>query len=131
MTMKPRTEGGSQPVARRRPSQQSISITEIHDNTDQQVISITSDKLKLALMEHLDCVEKTNSWHMPLSLFIGVVIVFCSSTFNRAFGLAAETWSAVFLLFGGGCLIWLVSSLVRMRKARSLDELIEIIKNKQ
>lgn len=130
MTMKPSSEGGAQTAPRRRPAQ-AISVTEIHDNTSQQVISITSDKLKLALIEHLDCLEKTNSWHMPLSLFVGVVVVFSSSTFNRAFGLAAETWSAIFILFGAACFVWLAASLVRMKRAKSLDELIEIIKNKQ
>lgn len=107
-----------------------VSVEEVHDNTSQQLISITSDKLKLALIDHLDGVARHNAWHMPLSLFVGVVVVFCSSTFKSAFGLSAETWSAIFALFGAGCFLWFVICLAKIRKSKSLDDLIEIIKNK-
>jgi hypothetical protein len=129
MSVRPITPESSQPVQRRR-STQVVSVEEIHDNTSQQLISITSDKLKLALIDHLDCVVKQNAWHMPLSLFVGVVIVFCSSTFKTAFGLTADTWSAIFVLFGAGCFLWCLVCLLKLRNSRTLDDLIEIIKNK-
>lgn len=129
MSVRPITQDSSQPAPRRR-STQVISVEEIHDNTSQQLISITSDKLKLALIDHLDCVAKKNAWHMPLSLLVGVVVVFCSSTFKSAFGLSADTWSAIFVLFGGGCLLWFLVCLSKLRNSRTLDELIEIIKNR-
>lgn len=129
MTTKPPSDNPNSALPRRK-SAQVISVEEVHDNTSQQLISITSDKLKLALIEHLDCVSKKNAWHMPLSLFVGVVIVFCSSSFKLAFGLSPDTWTAIFILFGAGCFIWLCFCLVSLRKSKSLDELIEVIKNK-
>lgn len=108
-----------------------VSVEEIHDNTSQEVITITTDKLKLALLSHVDCMEKKDAWHMPLSLLVGVVVVFCSSTFKTAFGLSADTWQAIFVIFGGGCFVWFCLALRDLKKATSLEELIQVIKNKQ
>ncbi|MGN8124578.1 hypothetical protein ACTJK9_22730 [Pseudomonas sp. 22082] len=128
MSMKPLSS--DQSATSRRKMTQVISVEAVHDNTSQQLISITTDKLKLALIEHLDCVAKHNAWHMPLSLFVGVVVVFCSSNFKEALGLSADTWGAIFALFGAGCLLWFFVCLAKIRKSKSLDDLIEIIKNK-
>lgn len=108
-----------------------VSVDQIHDNTSQEVISITTDKLRLALIYHLACVEKQDSWHMPLSFLVVIIVVFCSSTFKVAFGLSADTWQALFLMFGLICVFWLVRNLIRLRKSPTLEELIQIIKNKQ
>lgn len=118
-------------VAPRTRIQTVANVEEIHNNTSQEVITITADKLKLALMGHLDNVSKKNEWHMPLSLLIGVVLVFCSAEFKSAFGLSADSWAAIFVIFGAGCACWLLLSLIRIRRSSTLEELIQIIKNKQ
>ncbi|PVZ59320.1 hypothetical protein C9422_10285 [Pseudomonas sp. B1(2018)] len=107
------------------------NVEQIHNNTSQEVITITTDKLRLALIAHLDCVQKKDQWQMPLSLLVGVVVVFCSSTFKSAFGLSADSWAAMFAMFGSGCFLWFLHSLFKLRKATSLEDLIEIIQNKQ
>ncbi|QXI55782.1 hypothetical protein [Pseudomonas alvandae] len=129
MTMQP-TQPDSPPVQRRRPSQ-SVPVQQIHDNISQEVITITADKLELALLNHMDCLVKKDAWHMPLSLVVGVIVVFCSSTFKHAFGISPDTWAAMFILFGLACFLWLVRALVNGRRAVSVKSLIEVIKNKQ
>ncbi|MDX9677393.1 hypothetical protein [Pseudomonas zeae] len=129
MTMKPGSPE-SVPVPRRKPSQ-FIPVQQIHDNISQEVITITADKLELALINHMECLAKKDAWQMPLSLLVGVIVVFCSSNFKAAFGVTADTWAAIFILFGVGCAIWLVRSLLRINNAVSVETLIEVIKNKQ
>lgn len=107
------------------------NVEQIHNNTSQEVITITTDKLRLALISHLDCVEKRDAWQMPLSLLVGVIVVFCSSSFKDALGLPAATWQAIFLLFGAGCFIWFLASLRKLKNSTSLDQLIHTIQNKQ
>ncbi|MCY1301885.1 hypothetical protein D9M70_515200 [compost metagenome] len=110
-----------------------VLVEEIHDNTSQEIISITTDKLRLALIDHLDKVNKKNSWHMPLSLLVGVIVVFCSSNFKQALGLSPDSWAAIFALFGVFCALWLVKALAERysgKKGTTLDDLILTIKNK-
>jgi Na+/melibiose symporter-like transporter len=108
----------------------SLDIDEIHDNTSQELISITADKLKLILIENLEQVKSTGAWQMPLSLLITIVLVFCSAEFKLALGVSADTWRAVFSIGGVACLIWLIVCLFKPRKSKTLDEVISVIKNK-
>lgn len=110
-----------------------VPVQEIHDNTSQEIINITVDRLKLALVEHLGRVKVSGAWHMPLSLLIGVIVVFTTSTFKPAWGLSADAWSAFFALFGAGCLLWLVVTVFQAfgnSGKLTVDALINTIKNK-
>lgn len=107
-----------------------LEVANIHDNTAQELIEITSDKLQLILSEHLQTVDARKSWHTPLSLFIGIILVFCTAEFKNAFGLHADTWAALFLLAGGLSLLWLLRELLGIRKVKTIPELLDLIKNK-
>jgi len=114
----------------RKQPQKSVMIDEIHSNTSQELIEITSDKLKLILKEHIDNIERTKAWQMPLSLLVAIVLVFCSASFKAALGLSADTWCAVFFLSGILCALWLVIVLFKIKKSPTLDDVMSIIKNK-
>jgi len=107
-----------------------VNVDQIHNNTSQEVIHITSDKLKLALMGHLHCLAKRNAWHVPLSLFASAVVVFFTSSFKDFLGVKADQLQVGFFIFAVGCLIWLLKAIYESRKSMSIEELIEIIKNK-
>lgn len=130
MTMKP-VSPDALPLQRSRKISQTVPVQQVHDNISQEVITITADKLELALLSHTECLVKRDAWQMPLSLLVGVIIVFCSSNFKLAFGITPDTWAALFIFFGAVCFLWLVRSLFRLTKAVSVKALIEIIKNKQ
>lgn len=130
MTMKP-LPPEAPAVQRSRKLSQYVPVQQVHDNISQEVITITADKLELALLNHMECLAKRDAWQMPLSLIVGVVVVFCSSNFKLAFGITPDTWAALFIFFGAACVFWLVRSLFNLRKAVSVKALIEIIKNKQ
>ena len=107
-----------------------VSISEIHENTSQELIKITSDRLKLILLQYISQIENNKSWQMPLSLLSTIILVFCSAEFKPAFGLSKDTWSAIFTMSGGACAIWLLVCLVKIKKSIEVDDVIDIIKNK-
>ena len=129
MTMKPLPPEVA-PAQRSRKISQSVPVQQVHDNISQEIITITADRLELALLNHMECLAKRDAWQMPLSLLVGVVVVFCSSNFKLAFGITADTWAAMFIMFGVGCFLWLLCSLYNLKKAISVKALIEIIINK-
>lgn len=123
-------DGATQRGQRRSPNRTTITVDQIHNNTSQEIIHITSDKLRLALLGHLDCLAKRNAWHVPLSLFASAVVVFFTSTFKDVLGVKADKLEFAFFIFAAVCFAWLVSALFGLRKAATIEDLIEIIKNK-
>ncbi len=43
-----------------------VSVSATHQNTDQEVVVITIDRLTLAIHEHRACVSDSNAWWTPL-----------------------------------------------------------------
>ncbi|OIQ89763.1 hypothetical protein GALL_283270 [mine drainage metagenome] len=107
-----------------------IGITEIHENTSQELISITGDKLKLILLQNLSLIESNKAWQMPLSLLLTIILVFCSADFKDAFGLQKNVWSAIFIISSIICAIWLIVCLFKLKKSITVDGVIDLIKNK-
>ena len=103
-------------------------VTTIHSNLDQAVIQITEDRLHLYLIEHIDKIENSKSWVTPASLLAAILTTFATTDFKGFAGLKAESWEAAFLLAGTATLIWLIRSLVRIRKAPTLKDLINNMK---
>lgn len=108
-----------------------VFVDDVHENTSQELISITSDKLKLVLIEHLKCVEDSRAWHTPASLLIAIALVLSTSTFKDSLGVPAGTWLAFFMFLLVGFSAWLVYCLLKLRRRHSIDRLIEIIKRKK
>ncbi len=100
-----------------------------HDNTRQEVITITDNKLELILIKHLSTVETSKSWQTPFGLLVTIIIVFCTSDFKKAWGVSADTWSAVFIIFALITLIWLIYCVVKYKHSESVDNLMATIKN--
>ena len=107
-----------------------VGVDEIHENTSTQIITITTDKLKIILIEHLHKVERSKAWHAPLSLFAAIVLVFCSAEFKDAFGIQASAWCAIFVLSGLASLAWLVVTLFQIKSSITVEDVIDNIKNK-
>jgi hypothetical protein len=107
----------------------SVQISQVHRNTNQEVIQITDDKLRLILKDHLHKMERRKDWIAPLGVLIAVISVFVSASFKDALGLPAATWSAIFVIFGLASLIWLVRCLAAVRRSPTLDDVVNAIKN--
>lgn len=115
--------------APRRSKFNTVNVNEVHTNVSQEIIEITSDKLTIILTNHVACLERSREWHTPLGLFLTIALVLITADFKKAFGLTPDTWSAIFILGCGLCLIWLVKSLTNKAKAMTIEDLLKIIKN--
>lgn len=114
----------------KRKPQVAVDIDEIHDNTSTELINITSDKLKLILIDHTKKIQDASSWQAPLGMLVTIILVFCSAQFQAAFGIPADTWRAIFLIGCALSVLWLIWALFKIRNSTSVDDLISVIKNK-
>lgn len=107
-----------------------VKVEEIHSNVSQELIEITTDKLKILLTEHLGYVNSNKDWIAPASLLVTIVLVFCTTSFKDALGINMAVWEAAFMLAGVGCLVWLCISLFKIHRSITIDALLDKIKNK-
>lgn len=105
----------------------SAPINAIHDNTGQELIKITSDKLELILERHLKNLERRKEWIAPLSLLLAIITTFCTANFKDAI-LSADTWRAAFVLLGLASCYWLCQSIWAYLRAPAIGDLMEKIK---
>ncbi len=106
-----------------------VQQTRVHLNFDQNVVIITEDRLELCLRKHLECIGSRMAWITPVSLLAAFITTLCSSTFHDWFGLNANTWQALFVLFSIVAAIWSLIAIVRAFKTQSsLRSLLDEIK---
>lgn len=101
-------------------------------NTDQSLIHITEDKLRVILYEHKEKNKQFYSWTTPLGIFVSCLLATITSTFGNTWGIPASTWEAMFILCTVGTGIWSLGTGInafRHRKGRATDDLIDTIKN--
>ncbi|WLE97247.1 MAG: hypothetical protein QTN59_00120 [Candidatus Electrothrix communis] len=106
-----------------------LTVTQVHSNVDQEVIEITEDKLSLILKDYVQDISSRKEWVSPFSVLLTIAILQCTANFKDRFGIPADTWNALFIFTGMASLIWLIIVLVKMKKAVSIDELLKTIKN--
>jgi hypothetical protein len=100
-------------------------------NVKSDLIEITHDKLENILLKHLKNLDIRNSWITPASIFLTVLIVRLTSTFNDALGIPKDVWNAFFLILMIGSAIWLIWRIVEIIscwKKSSVEYLINSIK---
>ena len=112
-------------------NRKTVDVSVTHSNLEQEVIVVTNDKLKLALMEHLADVQKSKQWIAPSGFLLTLLIVFSTTEFKTKFGLSADSWKAIFLILAVGSAAWLLRSIWLSRNSVNLtiDELIDRIKS--
>ena len=107
-----------------------VPIAAIHDNVAQSVITITEDKLRLALDEHREAIASGRSWIPVLGIFATLAITLTTSTPNSN----VEAWWRP--VYGGATFcsfVWLLSSIWASIRSHcglsSVDDVIDRIKN--
>ncbi|OGU65156.1 MAG: hypothetical protein A2279_09565 [Stygiobacter sp. RIFOXYA12_FULL_38_9] len=106
-----------------------MQVGAVHSNLTAEVVKITTDKLKLILTQHLSNIEKRKEWLTPLSLLIALLIIFPTTEFKDSLSIKAATWQAFFLMISVLTIIWLIFSSIKAMKAKSVDDLIKLIKS--
>lgn len=105
-----------------------IIVSEVTVNTNQSLIQITEDRLRLRLMEHVSKVEKKKEWMAPFGIFFSIAITLLTTDFKDSFGLTKHTWSAIFLLTGAMSFVYFLWSVRAAWMSVSIDDLISCIK---
>ena len=118
----------SQPVKPVKPITRAIEVTTVHENTSQEIITITVDRIRLVLFQHKNGFERRKEWHTPLGIVITIALVFISSNFQNALGLKAETWNALFIIGLVVSIIWLLRAIYIAYKCPGIDEIVNKMK---
>ena len=115
---------------KRRSRFNTIDVSEIHSNVDQEIIEITSDKLKIILSNHIATLASRKEWQTPISILLTIIIVLCSSDFKEFLGFSADTWSAVFIMSAGLSTLWLIKTLIKLKNVSTIEDVLNAAKNK-
>ena len=106
-----------------------LQNAKFHFNLDQEIITITGDKLELCLRKHIGCVAAKGQWLTPASLFLTFVASLVASTFHDAIGIKGNVWEAIFWILCVGSFVWFVIAGFRAyRLDTSIETLIKEIK---
>lgn len=106
-----------------------LQVAVFHSNTDQEVITITSDRLELALNRHLSCIADARAWQVPATLLVSLISLFCTTDFKAVFGLGPDVWRGFFYLILLGSVVWLGRSLIKLTNRSDVAKLIGEIKS--
>lgn len=116
------------PVRRNKPN--TVIVNEVHRNVEQEVIEITSDKLRLILNDHIKTLTSRKEWQVPLTMLATIMIVLSTVEFKQSWGLSPDTWTAIFVISMGLSIIWLIRAFIKMRKTLSVEDILNAAKNK-
>lgn len=106
-----------------------ITVSTIHVNTEQTLVQITEDKLRLVLLEHLGRFEAKRRWHVPLGVLLALIPVLITSEFKDVATVDKATWKAFFMFATVAAAAWLVATLRSAFTSASIDLLVERLKN--
>mgnify|MGYP001589820894 CR=1 FL=1 len=109
-------------------SRKTIDVQKVHSNVDLEVIQITEDKLRLILNEHLSFISTQRAWISPLSILLTLIVVFVTTDFKDAY-FSAATWEAIFLVSTFLTTAWLIATIIKLFRAKSIEDIVCMIKN--
>ena len=103
-------------------------------NLAQEVITITTDKLKISLLENQEIIGKRNDWVAPLGILMSIVTTLLVSDFSHDALLGKENWKAIYIIMTPVSGVWFCKACFcafQNRNKGSVDYLINTIKAKR
>lgn len=107
-----------------------MTATRVHINTSSEVITITQDKLRIALMENSETFRSRDSWIAPLGIFLTLLITLLTTDFKE-FILEKSVWKAIFYIALLASFCWLIKEYKSRPAANTVDTLINKLKDVQ
>ena len=108
----------------------SVDTENVFNNTNQNLIRITEDKLENILTKHFISIAKKGEWKTPLGIVISIILALISTQFQDAFFLKAAVWEAIFIISLALSSAWLICKIYYCRTIdSSLEKLMDKIKN--
>ena len=106
-------------------------VTKTYSNLDQEVVEITTDRLRIILTNYINEYGKAQNWMTALGLLITILATLLTASFKEVFGVKADAWQAVFIVFLIISGIWLVKSLLKLYSLKGLEDILNEIKNQK
>jgi len=106
---------------------QMLQVTVAYVDLARKLIITTEDKVRLCLIQRQRLVDQQHEWVAPAGILVALILTLTTSTFHD-FLLPRDTWLAIFIIALLLCLAWLLRSLWRLRKAPSIDDVVEQLK---
>jgi hypothetical protein len=111
------------------PSNSALAVPlTIYNNTAQEVIIITADKVKLCLTDNWRLIEQQYDWHTPLGIGLALLLTLLTTSFRDVYGLSKETWQALCVLGLGACVVWLLISCARRPRRPTVEDIVAEMK---
>jgi len=108
-----------------------LTVVATHQNTDQEIVVITIDRLRLVVHEHKGCLQGSSEWQAPAGLLISFATTFFTSDFKVFLGVPADTWRALFMFATVAVVLWLLATLKKaMAKRKSVEDFVASVKSK-
>lgn len=107
-----------------------VNVTAVHDNLDQEIIRITDDRLRRIVEEHLRKKQSIQDSLAIAGLFFTSLTTLLSSQFKNDFFISSNRLDSIYFVLTVASFFWLLFSLNKCRKSPSTDDLIIKIKNK-
>ncbi len=105
-------------------------ISDLHENIQTELITITKDKLENILLKYLNKLDLRKAWITPFSVFLSLIIALLTADFKEFLGLPKELWHALFIIscfFSFVLLIILGIKAFKNRKDTSVESLMNKI----
>ncbi|PVE95004.1 hypothetical protein [Microbacterium sp. TPD7012] len=104
-----------------------VQATKVTDNTAQEVIEVTRDKVELALHRNLHKYVPAGEILAWTGLTITLLTTMLTAEFQPSFGMSGDTWRGVFILAFWASVFPLVRGLVRLCRRPKIDDLVNAI----
>lgn len=97
-----------------------------YQNTSQDIIAITEDKLRLILNDYEKDAKIKVDWFTPLGLSLTILATLLTTDFHEFVGLSKDVWNAMFIfLFILSCLFSLYRVVSCIKKKMTINDVIE------
>lgn len=105
-----------------------VSVAQVYNNTGQQLIMITEDKMRLCLIRYVQKLDKKTEWQAPFGIFLAVITTKLTSDFHDFFSIKAAVWEAIFLVLGLLSFFWFCLSLKHVCCSVSIEDIMADLK---
>ncbi|MGA2532106.1 MAG: hypothetical protein ABSG19_03620 [Candidatus Aminicenantales bacterium] len=107
-----------------------IQNTQVFFNVGGRIITITEDKVQLAVHTHLSHMRRKYGWSTPLGILITLGLTLVTANFKDAW-LPAATWKAVYFIVGVCSVVWLGREMWRAWRAPSIEDFVNLLRASQ
>jgi hypothetical protein len=108
-----------------------LEVEKYHKNVSQEVVEITTDRLRIILSQHMTKIERQKDWQVALGLLLALSASLVTADFKTVFGVESGVWKSLFILGAVASGVWLLICLFRLLQRQDLEDLIRKITNEQ